>query len=263
MSMKKLLLSVLFVFVLVGCKNNATKEKKETAEELTAAEIMQKAHERAGGEFWKRPQSLTLKGYGLFYRNGKVVKHEKHNMWRVFDTVKANAHKANGKVRIESFKEGNPVFMVSYDGKNTYDLNGKQEPSAADNRWSSNFGYGAIRHAFDEGYQLQLMADDTIANKPVYQIKVIDQNQGETFFGIDQEDFKIVKVAFDTPRGWHHRIYSNFFEKEEYNWVQSGKVALYYNNVLANEIFWEDFEVNETLPDALFVLETNSNKNEE
>ena len=175
-------------------------------------------------------------------------------MWRVFEDEKQEAHAANGKVRIESFKEGKPVFMVSFDGQNTYDLSGKQEQSAADNRWASNFGYGAIRHALDDGYTLEKMPDDTIFAKPAYRIKVKDVTGGETFFGIDKEDFKIIKVAFDTPRGWHHRLYSEFFTKEPYSWLQSGKVALYYDDVLANEIIWEDFEVNEVLPDSLFQI---------
>jgi len=221
---------------------------------LSATEIMQKAHKKAGGKFWQKPKSLTLKGHAIFYYDGKPSKHEVHNMWRVFEKTKEDAHVANGKVRIESIKENKPVFVVSYDGKNTYDLNGKQEKSAADARWASNFGYGAIRHALDDGYSLEKVADEMIKNKDVYTIKVIDPNQGETFFGIEKADFKIVKVAFQTPRGWHERIYSNFFSKEKYSWLQSGKVELYYNGKLANEVIWEDFDVNEILPDSLFIL---------
>lgn len=222
--------------------------------ELTATEIMQKAHEKAGGEFWRRPKSLTLKGHAIFYVNGEPVKNEIHNMWRVFESEKADAHVANGKVRIESFRAGQPIFIVTYDGENTYDLRGKQEKSAADNRWASNFGYGVIRHALDDGYQLEIAEEDTVKNELVYTIKVIDQKGGETFFGIDKKEFKIVKVAFQTPRGWHERIYSKFFSKPEYNWLQSGKVELFYGGKIANEVIWEDFEVNERLANSLFIL---------
>lgn len=239
----------IFVFLLLfSCKEN---KKKET---LTAAQIMQKAHEKAGGAFWQKPKSLSMKGHAVFYRDGKASKHETHNMWRVFESTKDDAHVANGKVRIESFKDSIPVFVVTFDGTNTYDLRGKQDPSDADARWASNFGYGAIRHALDDGYTLKLVADDTVKTRPAYTIKVVDPNKGETFFGIDKEDFKIVKVAFQTPRGWHHREYSEFFSKEEYSWLQSGRVELFYDGTLANEVFWTDFEVNEELADALFVL---------
>lgn len=242
---------IIFVYLFLSSCNND--HSKKIAPQ-TAVEIMQKAHEKAGGKFWQNPKSLTLKGYAVFYENGKPVKNETHNMWRVFESTKENAHAANGKVRIESFRNGKPIFIVTYDGQNTYDLRGKQEQSAADNRWASNFGYGAIRHALDEGYNLELAGIDTVQTKPAYTIKVIDPNQGETFFGIDQQDFSIVKVAFQTPRGWHERIYSKFFLKPDYNWWQSGKVELYYESKLANEVFWEDFEVNEVLADSLFVL---------
>ncbi|WP_394972695.1 hypothetical protein [uncultured Croceitalea sp.] len=250
--MKSIYIIIIFCFVFNGCVDK--KSKKNIVVTLTATEIMQKAHEKSGGKFWQNPKSLSLKGHGIFYQNGKASKHEKHNMWRVFESKKENAHKANGKVRIESFKNGNPVFIVTYDGQNTYDANGKQEKSEADKRWASNFGFGVIRHAFDDGYVLQKMEDDTVGQKAVYQIKIIDRNKGETFFGIDKEEFKIVKVAFQTPKGWHHRIYSDFFTKPKYSWLQSGRVDLYYDDVRSNTIFWEDFDVNEDLSEELFIL---------
>jgi len=252
--MKSICISLILCLTMSACWNTGADKKKAVEKQLTATKIMQNAHEKAGGDFWRRPQSLTLKGHGVFYKSGDSAIHQRHNMWRVFEDEKSDAHKANGKVRIESFRDGEPIFVVSYDGEHTYDLNGKQEASAADNRWASNFGYGAIRHALDDGYQLQKQVDDTINDKLVYRIKVIDENGGQTYFGIDKIDFKIVKVAFDTPRGWHERIYSKFFSKTEYSWLQSGQVDLYYNSKIANTIIWEDFEVNEKLPDSLFVL---------
>ena len=251
--MKKLYSLILILGLMFACKDQ-TQSKTQAVKELTAQEIMQKAHDTAGGNFWKRPASLTLKGRAIFYSNGKQRQHETHNMWRVFESDKVAAHKANGKVRIESFHKEKPVFIVTYDGKNTYDLKGKQEKSTADNRWASNFGYGAIRHALDPGYTLQLMPDDTVKQRPTYTIKVTDPTKGETFFGIDKNNYSIVKVAFDTPRGWHHREYSEFFTKAEYNWLQSGRVELFYDGKISNEVFWTDFEVNEILADSLFVL---------
>ncbi|TMM58635.1 hypothetical protein FEE95_04170 [Maribacter algarum] len=254
--MKQAVFLVTFcIATLFGCKDKST--QKEIQKALTATQIMKKAHEKAGGAFWQKPKSLAMKGHAIFYRDGKVSKHETHNMWRVFESTKEDAHVANGKVRIESFKDSTPVFIVSFDGEHTYDLRGKQGKSDADARWASNFGYGAIRHALDAGYTLKLVEDDMVKTKPAYTIQVTDPNKGETFFGIDKEDFKIVKVAFQTPQGWHHREYSAFFSKEKYSWLQSGRVELFYDGKISNEVFWTDFEVNETLPDSLFVLESN------
>lgn len=252
--LKNILVIGLYLILMLSCQQEKSNSDKVTNTTLSATKIMQKAHEKAGGEFWRRPKSLTLRGHAIFYGKDTIYKNERHNMWRVFESKKTDAHVANGKVRIESFRDGKPIFIVTYDGENTYDLRGKQEKSAADNRWASNFGYGAIRHALDEGYQLELVGEDTVKNELVYTIKVIDQSGGETFFGIDKIDFKIVKVAFQTPRGWHHRIYSEFFTKPTYNWLQSGRVELFYDGKVANEVFWDDFEVNEILNDSIFLL---------
>lgn len=222
--------------------------------ELSATEVMQHAHLHAGGQYWSRPKTLTLTGHGYFYKDGLTFFHEDHKMYRVFEDQKEEAHRANGKVRIESHRDGKPIIMVTFDGAYTYDLKGQRPQSQADQQWASNFGYGAIRHALDDGYRLERMPDDKVDGHPAFIIKVIDKADGVTFFGIRQSDYKIVKVAFDTPRGWHERIYSDFFTKPEYSWQQSGRVRLFYNGIKSNEIIWTDFDVNTDLPDALFKL---------
>jgi len=117
-SMKNILI-LLFLFTLSACNQVEQKSTKTMKENLTATEIMQKAHEKAGGKFWRKPKSLPLKGYGIFYEDGVGVKNEKHNTWRVYESTKEDAHAANGKVRIESFRAGKPIFIVSFDGENT------------------------------------------------------------------------------------------------------------------------------------------------
>jgi len=238
--------SIIFLAAISG--------SSQIEDSLTATEIMTKAHDHAGGDFWRRPSTLSLKGYGYFYKDGIKSKHERHEMYRVFEDTKKEAHAANGKVRIESYKSGKPIILVTFDGTHTYDLRGRRDQSVADKQWASNFGYGVIRHALDAGYRLKRLPDDTVDGLSSYFIKVIDPNKGETIFGIAKEDYKIIKVAFDTPRGWHERIYSNFFTKPHYSWQQSGLVRLYYNGVKSNEIIWEDFDVNTSLPDHLFKL---------
>ena len=223
-------------------------------EQLSATDIMEAAHHHAGGKFWSRPQTLSLTGHGYFYKDGKTHFHENHKMYRVFENEKTDAHQANGKVRIESYRSGSPIIMVTFDGQNTYDLSGKRPQSAADKQWASSFGFGVIRHALDEGYRLERLPNDKVDGSDAFMVKVIDPNEGETIFGIAQSDYKIVKVAFQTPRGWHERIYSEFFTKEGLDWQQSGHVRLFYNGIKSNEIIWTDFDVNANLPDSLFRL---------
>lgn len=223
-------------------------------EDLSATDIMTRAHEAAGGETWSRPKSLAMDGYAVFYKGGQSVKHEHHRMWRVYDATKTDAHKVDGKVRIESILNGRPVINLSYDGETTYTPQGAQPKSESDKRWSSNFGFGVIRHALDAGYSLERLPDDLIDGKPAFMIKVMDAAGGETQFGIAQADYKILKVGFESPRGWHERVYSNFYSNTGENWVQPGRVRLYYNGVKANEVIWTSYAINRELPDCLFVL---------
>ncbi len=221
---------------------------------LSAVEVMTKAHAAAGGQSWARPKTLSMKGYGVFYREGEAVTHETHNMWRVYDAGKTDAHKVDGKVRLESIKDGRRVIDLAYDGGVTYTPDGAQPPSESDKRWSSNFGFGVIRHALDEGYSLSRLPDDLIDGQPAYIITVTDPAGGTTQFGIGHNNYKVLKVGFVTPRGWHERIYSNFYTNPGVDWVQPGRVRLYYNGVKANEVIWTSFTINADLPDCLFVL---------
>ena len=85
-----------------------------------------------------------------------------------------------------------------------------------------------------------------------YTVKITDPAGGSTLFRIRQEDFAIVSVGFDTPRGFHERLYSEFFRNEEDGWLQPGRVRLYYDGVKANEIYWTRFEIGKSYPLELF-----------
>jgi len=221
---------------------------------LSAHDIIVRAHQAAGGESWTRPKSLSMGGYAVFYKNGQSLRHETHKMWRVYDSRKTNAHKVDGKVRIYSVKDGEVVINISYDGHTTYTDKGAQPKTAADNGWSSNFGFGVIRHALDPGYRLERLPDDLIDGKPSFMIKVFDLSGGETQFGIGQKNFEILKVGFDTARGWHERVYSDFYSNSGDKWVQPGRVRLYYDGIKSNEVIWEKYAIDYNLPDCLFVL---------
>lgn len=219
---------------------------------LSARDIVERATQAAGGEAWRRPTSLYLRGYGVFYEGGVARINERHEMWRVYPEFKPNAHNADGKVRIDSYRDGKRITQLAFDGARTWNQNGVQPPSAADRQWSENFGFGVIRYALDEGYRLERLMDDLVDGVPCHLIKVIDPANAETLFCISALDFSILKVGFQTPRGWHERVYSNFYSKPGVNWVQPGRVRLYYNGVKQNEIIWTDFAVNAPMPDAIF-----------
>ena len=175
-------------------------------------------------------------------------------MWRVFPEDKTDAHQADGRVRIEAFREGETVFQLSFDGQHTYTADGRVEEEADSSRWASNFGFGVIRHALEEGYSVSRLPDDSVDGRAAYTVRVHDPAGGQTLFSIAMDDFAIVRVGFDTPQGWHERIYSDFFANTPGGFVQPGRVRLYYDGVKANEIFWQRFETGEAYEDALFRL---------
>ncbi len=227
----------------------------EVPDSLSATAIIERAYEHAGGDAWVNPTSLLMEGYGLFWRGGEqFVRYEPYRMWRVYPESKSTAHAADGRVRIEAMKDDKLVFQIAFDGTHTYDQNGRLEDSADSERWSSNFGFGVIRHALDDGYSVSRLPDDYVDGAPAYTVRITDPGGGETLFGIRQRDFAIVSVGFATPRGWHTRVYSNFYRNQEGGWLQPGRVRLYYDGVKANEIHWARFTTGEEYPLTLFQL---------
>ena len=224
-------------------------------DQLTAETIIARAYEHAGGDAWVNPESLLMEGYGLFWRGSEqYVRYEPYRMWRVFPAVKGAAHAADGRVRIEAMQDDQVVFQIAFDGKNTYNQDGLLEDEASSDRWASNFGFGVIRHALDEGYTVSRKPDDYVDGAAAYRVEVTDPAGGTTLFGVRQSDFAIVSVGFDTPRGWHERIYSEFFRNGGSGWLQPGRVRLYYDGVKANEIYWTRFETGQSYPLELFQL---------
>lgn len=223
---------------------------------LSATEIIARAHQAAGGESWARPGSLHLTGHAVFWRGGaQPVRYDRYQMWRVFDANKEDAHAADGRVRIQGDRDGETVFLIAFDGETTYDINGPLAEAADSDRWASDFGFGVIRHALDEGYTLDRLGDDYVDGAPAYAIRVNDPAGGTTLFRIRQSDFALVYVGFDTPRGWHERKYSDFRRKDGVDWLQAGRVRLFYHGVKANEVHWTDFAVGEDYPEALFMVQ--------
>ncbi|MEO1137278.1 MAG: hypothetical protein AAFW68_11850 [Pseudomonadota bacterium] len=225
-----------------------------TEKERSAADIIAAVHQAAGGEDWRRPKSLLMTGYAVMYRSGEAVLYDDYRMWRVYAAVKEDAHVADGKVRIEGKRNGETVFVIAFDGKQTYDANGPMADQSANARWASNFGFGAIRHALDDGWSQTRRPDDMVDGRLAYVVELKDPAGGVTRFAFAQDDYAILYVGFDTPRGWHERRYSDFFTKPGVNWVQPGRVRLYYDGVKQNEVIWTDFTLNGEMDDGLFKI---------
>ena len=246
---------ILSAALLTGCATaNSYPALMPEQPERTAEDIMRAAHMAAGGDSWVRPETLAMDGYGIFYRDGQATRHERHRMYRVYDAGKADAHRADGKVRITSVRGGIPIIDVAFDGSTTSTAAGPRPQSEADKQWASNFGFGVIRHALDDGYSLSRLPDDLIDGKPAYLIRITDPVGGETQFAIAHADHAILSVAFDTARGWHERIYSDFYSNPGVSWVQPRRVRLYYDGVKANEVIWTRHMIDAPLDDCLFTL---------
>ncbi|MFT3754362.1 MAG: hypothetical protein QM769_00195 [Pseudoxanthomonas sp.] len=234
------------------------------AEEITlsAEEIVRLAHAASGGQGWKRPQTLHLTGSAVSYGDGTAASRKQiahYEMWRVFPAWNQAAHGANGKFRLDARNGDAVAFQISYDGKDTWDEKGKVEQAEASREWSENFGFGIIRFALDEGFKLTRMADDQVEGRAAWTIRVADPAGGNTLFWIDQMDHSVRKVGFATTRGWHERIYSDFYMVDSAQgggrrFQQPGRVRLYYGGALVSDIRWTRAEVDAPIAHDVFVL---------
>ncbi len=223
----------------------------------TAREIIADAHAAAGGRTWVRPQTLHLVGEATLYRDGlaSAVTHADHyEMWRVFPDWNEAAHGASGKFRLEARSGDRVLIRQSFDGTDTWNAEGRVAEAVASREWSENFGFGIIRFALEPGFTLTRLADDQADGHPCHVVRVTDPSGGETTFWIDQRDRAIRKVGFDTPRGWHERVYSDFYRVDPPGFVQPGRVRLYYRGALVNDIRWHVAEVDVPIDDATFTL---------
>ena len=219
---------------------------------VTPAEIITRAHKAAGGLTWARPKSVAKSGFAIYYKNGQSLNHETHKMWRVFGAEILS--ESNDKVRIYSVKDGEPVINISYDGRTTYTDKGAQPKTDADRGWSSSFGFGSIRHALQTGYKLERLPDDMVDGISAFMVRITDPSGHPTTFAISHEGYKILMAGFETARGWHERIYSDFYSNLGDDWVQPGRERLFYNGEKTNEIIWERYAINQELPACIFVL---------
>jgi hypothetical protein len=248
---------ILFTLLLACALDGAT----EAAESPSARSIVERAHEAAGGAAWRRPRTLHLIGSATLYQDGAYDKKsvaDHYEMWREFPAWNTAAHTASGKVRIDAHAAGKVLFQTAFDGTHTYNQNGLVPNAQASREWSEAFGFGIIRFALDEGFSLARLADDQVEGIPCHVVRVSDPSGADTTFWIASTDASIRKVGFDTPRGWHERIYSDYFWHENPRFAQSGRVRLYYRGALTNDIRWHEVEVNRPIPAERFVITPKS-----
>jgi hypothetical protein len=223
--------------------------------ELTAAEVIDRALEDAGGKLYRDPGSYHFTGVYLDYRGRREpVTHKPYELWRVQPREHPRGRIADGKIRVSTFLNGEPSMQLAFDGSKTYDINGPTGEGGEASFWRTTMGFGMIRFALTPGYKLTRLADDKVDNKPVRMIRVTDDSGDSAVFSIRKSDFRVVRVSFPTPRGLHERIFSEFFTKPGSRWVQPGRVRSFINGEKEAEFVWTDYEIGIPLKDELFVI---------
>ena len=114
------------------------------------------------------------------------------------------------------------------------------------------YGFGIIRFALNDGFKLERLADDPEDGHPAQFVRVTDPTGGVTIFGIDKVDYSIRMVEYDTPRGWHQLIYSDFETKTNPTFRQPTRVRFYYDGVKTVDEKWQSWSVNAALTDSTF-----------
>lgn len=218
-------------------------------------DIVRSALNAHGGDLFLDPKTLQLEGSAVFYdreTGGVRSIADDYRMWREFERGRKVAHGADGKVRIIAKSESDVLFEVGYDGETTWTQNGIMPKPQADAYWANNFGFGIIRSALDEGFELTFLPPRMINGHGMSLIRITDPGGQETLFGFDAESQFIRYMAFDSPRGFHERIYDDFIRLPDNGWVQARSVTLLYDGVVSNSVFWETVTIGEPIDPAVF-----------
>jgi hypothetical protein len=223
------------------------------AQELSGLDIAKKTIEASGGEVWRRPKTLQLSGNATLYWKGKVHRLDTYKMWRVFPENNDNARNANGKVRFDAFEGASKFFQLAFDGKNTIQhLSYEAKANEETLKWSNNFGFSIFRFVESEGFSVTNLPEDMVDGFPCYFIKITDAKKSETIFGIDKKTFRIRLAEFDTPLGFHQRIYSDFKWHKNPKFLQPRRLRIFNDGIKTAEIFWREYKVNQPIDDDVF-----------
>ena len=234
----------------ISCSASAQAQDTETARA-----VVERSLDAHGGEAYIDPQTLQLSGTASFYDAATGVVRstaDDYRMWREFERGRTVAHGADGKVRIIAKSGERLLFEVGYDGETTWTQDGIMPREQADAYWANNFGYGIIRSALDEGFTLSFAPRGEVGGHDIHLIRITDPVGQETLFGFDKESGFIRYMAFDSPRGFHERIYDDFFRLPDSGWVQAGSITLRYDGVVSNTVRWTNVVIGETIDEAVF-----------
>jgi hypothetical protein len=228
------------------------------ADDLTAQQIVQRVHQASGGQAWLRAGTNIMRGDADLCRDGnpaKCVHADRYVMYRVYPTELAHgAHAGSGKFRLDAFAGDKPIFQVAFDGTHSYDQDGMLPPERAMSDEMSAFGFSAIRFALQPGFTVERLTDDEVDGHPCHFVRVTDPSGTRTLFGIDREYFYVRSAQWQTTRGWHQRIYSDFYVIPGTSFLQPGRVRHFYDGVKSVDIRWTSAEIGTPIPDSTFVL---------
>jgi len=228
------------------------------AAELTARQIVERAHAAAGGAAWLAAGTNVMRGEANLCRDGdpaRCVHADRYEMYRVYPTeLKAGAHAGSGKFRLDAYAGDRLIFRIAYDGERSYDQNGPVPPERASNDEASAFGFSAIRFALQPGFEVERLTDDQVEGRPCHFVRVTDPTGTRTVFGIDQSSYAVRSAGWQTPKGFHLRLYSDFYTAGDGRFVQPGRVRHYYDGVKGVDIRWTSAEIGQPIADAMFVL---------
>jgi hypothetical protein len=228
------------------------------AAELTARQVVERAHAAAGGTAWLAAGTNVMRGEATLCRDGepaRCVHADRYEMYRVYPTeLKAGAHAGSGKFRLDAYAGERLIFQVAFDGERSYDQNGPVPPERASSDEASAFGFSAIRFALQPGFEVERLTDDQVEGHPCHFVRVTDPTGTRTVFGIDQSSYAVRSAGWQTPKGFHQRLYSDFYTVGDGRFVQPGRVRHYYDGVKSVDIRWTSAEIGEPIPDAMFVL---------
>lgn len=219
-----------------------------------AHEIVERAIAAHGGDIWLRPETLALSGKAVFFNpeTGQVRSTaDDYRMWRSFDPERSSAHGASGKVRIIAKSGAATIFEVGYDGDITWTQQGIMPQAEADVYWANNFGFGIIRQALESGFTLSTAPTRILNGNPANMVRIRDPQGAQTLFGFDAESSFITYMAFDSPRGFHERLYADFVKLDN-GWVQARRVTLLYDGIINNKVLWTQTEVGEPIAPEVF-----------
>ena len=220
----------------------------------TAREVVERGVAAHGGDLWLEPGTLILIGEATFYSPDSAnprTHADDYRMWREMGENRDSAHGADGKVRITAKSGDRIIFEVGYDGETTWNERGIVPKAEADAFWASNFGFGIVRSALRDGFTLERAPRRDMLGREVDLVRIIDPQGAATLFGFDAESGFIRYLAFDTPRGFHERLYDDFVRLDN-GWVQARRVTLLYDGVMANSVLWTETRVGEPIPSGLF-----------